>query len=81
MTSNLLLWVAGGVALALLAFWLLTRKSASGSAEVMERLAGSSERPPAFGRPSASVWDKESKSAEIAPPEDEGRRPKGQKPT
>lgn len=81
--ANLLLWVAVGVAVALIGFWLFTRRTNRGPSEVMERLAGSSERPPAFGRPSASVWDQESKSGEVAPPPDDpgGHRPKGKKPS
>jgi hypothetical protein len=59
---GLLLWVSGGVVLALGVLWLLSRSSRSG--EVMERLAASSpDRPAAFGRPSASVWDQESKAS------------------
>ena len=59
---SLLVWVGVGVVVALGAFWLLTRSS-RGSDEVMERLASSPDRPAPFGRPSASVWDQESRAS------------------
>ena len=77
------LWIALGVGTALLGLallWFVTRGRGQAPQDVMERLAGSSERPPAFGRPSASVWDKESASAEVLPEDDERRRRKGSVP-
>lgn len=59
---SLILWVGLGALLAIAGFLLLTRSS-RGSDEVMERLASSPDRPAAFGRPSASVWDQESRAS------------------